>query len=73
MDIELFRNFIDYLDNISESTVLVFVVYGEVDKRKKIVKKIQEKGTVFKTIWVNVGMILYIVICLISMISILFM
>ena len=32
-----------------------------------------EKGTVFKTIWVNVGMILYIVICLISMISILFM
>ena len=35
------------LDNISESTVLVFVVYGEVDKRKKIVKKIQEKGIVY--------------------------
>ena len=32
-----------------------------------------EKGTVFKTIWVNVGMILYVVISLVSMISILFM
>ena len=31
-----------------------------------------EKGTAFKTIWVNVGMILYVVVCLISMISILF-
>lgn len=41
------KYFIDYLDNISDSTVLVFVVYGEVDKRKKIVKKIQEKGIVF--------------------------
>lgn len=38
---------IDYIDNISESTVLVFVVYGEIDKRKKIVKKIEEKGIVF--------------------------
>ncbi|MEG0050607.1 MAG: DNA polymerase III subunit delta [Terrisporobacter sp.] len=41
------KYFIDYLDNISDSTVLVFVVYGEIDKRKKIVKKIQEKGIVF--------------------------
>ena len=41
------KYFIDYLNNISESTVLVFIVYGEVDKRKKIVKKIQEKGIVF--------------------------
>ena len=41
------KYFIDYIDNISDSTVLVFVVYGEVDKRKKIVKKIQEKGIVF--------------------------
>lgn len=41
------KYFIDYLDNISESTVLVFVVYGELDKRKKIVKKIQDKGVVF--------------------------
>ena len=32
-----------------------------------------EKGTAFKTIWVNVGMILYVVISLVSMISILFM
>lgn len=41
------KYFIDYLENISESTVLVFVVYGEIDKRKKIVKKIQEKGIVY--------------------------
>ena len=41
------KYFIDYLDNISQSTVLVFVVYGEIDKRKKIVKKIQDKGIVF--------------------------
>ena len=41
------KYFIDYLDNISDSTVLVFVVYGDVDKRKKIVKKIQEKGIVY--------------------------
>ncbi len=33
------KYFIDYLNNISESTVLVFIVYGEVDKRKKIVKE----------------------------------
>lgn len=32
-----------------------------------------EKGTEFKTIWINVGMILYVEICLFSMISILFM
>ena len=32
-----------------------------------------EKGTAFKTVWVNVGMILYVVISLVSMISILFM
>lgn len=32
-----------------------------------------EKGTEFKTIWINVGMILYVAICLFSMISILFM
>lgn len=32
-----------------------------------------EKGAAFKTIWVNVGMILYVVISLVSMISILFM
>ena len=32
-----------------------------------------EKGTAFKTIWVNVGMILYVVISLVSMVSVLFM
>ena len=32
-----------------------------------------EKGTEFKTIWINVGMILYVAICLFSMISILSM
>ena len=31
-----------------------------------------EKGTAFKTIWLNVGMIVYVIICLVSMISILF-
>lgn len=41
------KYFIDCLDNIPESTVLVFAVYGEIDKRKKIVKKIQEKGIIF--------------------------
>lgn len=31
-----------------------------------------EKGTAFKTIWINVGMILSTVICLVSMIAVLF-
>lgn len=31
-----------------------------------------EKGTAFKTIWINLGMILFTVICLISMIAVLF-
>lgn len=31
-----------------------------------------EKGAEFKTIWINVGMILYVAICLFSMVSILF-
>ncbi|HSQ88185.1 DNA polymerase III subunit delta [Romboutsia sp.] len=38
---------IDHLDNMPESTVLVFVVYGDVDKRKSLVKKIDKKGIVF--------------------------
>ena len=37
---------IDHLDNIPESTVLVFVVYGDVDKRKNIVKKINKNGII---------------------------
>lgn len=32
-----------------------------------------EKGSIFNTVWINLGMILYVAICLISMISILFM
>ncbi len=31
-----------------------------------------EKGTAFKTIWINLGMILFTVICLVSMIAVLF-
>ncbi len=37
---------IDHLDNIPESTVLVFIVYGDIDKRKNIVKKISKNGIV---------------------------
>lgn len=38
---------IDHLDNIPETTVLVFAVYGDVDKRKSLVKKINKGGIVF--------------------------
>lgn len=31
-----------------------------------------EKGTAFKTIWINLGMVLFTVICLVSMIAVLF-
>lgn len=41
------KYFTEYLDNIPESTVLVFIVYGEVDKRKSFVKKISKNGIVF--------------------------
>ena len=41
------KYFIDYLNNISESTVLVFIVYGDIDKRKSLVKKISKNGIVF--------------------------
>ncbi|WP_300278378.1 DNA polymerase III subunit delta [Peptacetobacter sp.] len=37
---------IEKLDNIPESTVLAFVVYGDVDKRKSIYKKINKVGKV---------------------------
>lgn len=37
---------IEKLDNIPESTVLAFVVYGDVDKRKSIYKKINKVGAV---------------------------
>ncbi|GAA3647064.1 DNA polymerase III subunit delta [Asaccharospora irregularis] len=38
---------ISHLDNTPDTTVLVFVVYGEIDKRKSLVKKIQKNGLVF--------------------------
>lgn len=38
---------IEHLDNIPDSTVLVFIVYGDVDKRKSLVKKIDKNGIVF--------------------------
>ncbi|MCR8746551.1 DNA polymerase III subunit delta [Romboutsia lituseburensis] len=38
---------IEHLNNIPDSTVLVFVVYGDVDKRKALVKKIDKNGIVF--------------------------
>lgn len=37
---------IEKLDNIPESTVLAFVVYGDVDKRKSIYKKINKVGKI---------------------------
>ena len=40
------NEFIDYLDKIPSSTVLVFIVYGDVDKRKSLVKKISKVGIV---------------------------
>lgn len=41
------KYFIDHLDNIPETTVLVFAVYGEIDKRKSLVKKISKNGVVY--------------------------
>jgi DNA polymerase III delta subunit len=40
------NEFIDYLDKVPSSTVLVFIVYGDVDKRKSLVKKISKVGIV---------------------------
>lgn len=39
---------IERLDNIPETTVLAFVVYGDIDKRKSIYKKINKVGKVFE-------------------------
>lgn len=41
------KSLIEHLDNIPDTTVLVFVVYGDVDKRKSLVKKIDKNGIVF--------------------------
>lgn len=38
---------IEHLDNIPETTVIVFAVYGEIDKRKSLVKKIDKNGIVY--------------------------
>ncbi len=37
---------IEYLDNIPDTTILVFLVYGDVDKRKALVKKVDKNGIV---------------------------
>lgn len=39
--------FTEYIENIPETTILVLVVYGDVDKRKSLVKKISKNGVVF--------------------------
>lgn len=41
------KYFIEYIDNIPQTTTLVFIIYGDVDKRKSLVKKISKKGIVF--------------------------
>ena len=41
------KYFIEHLENIPETTVVVFAVYGDVDKRKTLVKKIDKCGIVF--------------------------
>lgn len=41
------KHLIEHLDNIPDTTVLIFVVYGEIDKRKALVKKIDKHGIVF--------------------------
>ncbi|MEF9990752.1 MAG: DNA polymerase III subunit delta [Romboutsia sp.] len=37
---------IEHLDNIPHTTILIFAVYGEIDKRKSLVKKIDKNGIV---------------------------
>ena len=41
------KYFIEYIDNIPQTTTLVFIIYGDVDKRKSLVKKISKNGIVF--------------------------
>ena len=41
------KYFIKHLDNIPESTVVVFIVYGDLDKRKSLAKKINKDGILF--------------------------
>ena len=41
------KYFTEYIDNIPQTTTLVFIVYGDIDKRKSLVKKISKNGIVF--------------------------
>jgi DNA polymerase III subunit delta len=41
------KNLTDYIHNIPDTSTLVFIVYGDVDKRKGLVKKISKEGIVF--------------------------
>ncbi|WP_331722116.1 DNA polymerase III subunit delta [Alkalithermobacter thermoalcaliphilus] len=40
------KKFIDYLENIPNTSIIIFIVYGDIDKKKSIVKTIQENGVV---------------------------
>ena len=41
------KYFTEYINNIPQSTTLVFIVYGDIDKRKTLVKNISKSGIVF--------------------------
>ena len=41
------KYFTEYIENIPETTTLVFIVYGDIDKRKLLVKNISKNGVVF--------------------------
>ena len=41
------KYFTDYVDNIPSTTTLVLVVYGDIDKRKSLIKKVSKNGVVF--------------------------
>lgn len=41
------KAFIEHLDNIPDTTVLVLAVYGDIDKRKNLVKKATKNGIVY--------------------------
>ena len=41
------KTFASHLENIPDTTILVFGVYGEIDKRKSIVSKIRKNGIAY--------------------------
>ena len=41
------KTFASHLENIPDTTILVFAVYGEIDKRKSIVSKISKNGIAY--------------------------